>query len=236
MIPELSHESIERFTPTGSRFICNPPPTGTDNDHVVLATRVRTAIKHFKATGFDCHSGLSAAIDEGNSHDAFWSLRRGDINLIVTGDSDFYERFVLATKLARRFNLLLKADRVALFQAILYGRDHLIGILNSDPDQLMAVRGLVGAGGDGIDSTITTTIGSDQLSQTEALQGGAHLALKRSLESLPLHSHFRHQNFLHQVVRRKTRVGGDVRAYNVQMGEEVDLPGDILVTPTIRIA
>lgn len=46
---------------------------------------------------------------------------KGDVNLIVTQDNKFYDRFMAATSVAKRLNLLDKADRIALFQAVLYG-------------------------------------------------------------------------------------------------------------------
>jgi hypothetical protein len=51
----------------------------------------------------------------------FTSLTRGEDNLIVTDAAWFASRFMVATRLAKRFNLQAKAERVALFQAVLYG-------------------------------------------------------------------------------------------------------------------
>lgn len=48
-------------------------------------------------------------------------MRRGNINVIVTPEMEFFDRFMAATELARRFNLMEKVDRIALFQAVLYG-------------------------------------------------------------------------------------------------------------------
>jgi hypothetical protein len=42
-------------------------------------------------------------------------------NLIVTDDLEWHRRFVAATSIAKRLNLMAKADRIALFQAVLYG-------------------------------------------------------------------------------------------------------------------
>ncbi|WP_181950862.1 hypothetical protein [Aurantiacibacter spongiae] len=57
----------------------------------------------------------------GNDNGGFRSWRRGDLNIVTTTSSEFYDRFETATELAKRFNLLDKADRIALFQAVLYG-------------------------------------------------------------------------------------------------------------------
>jgi hypothetical protein len=53
----------------------------------------------------------------------FKSYRKGSTNLIITEYKHFYDRFMLATKLATRFDVKTKNDRVRLFQAVLYGRD-----------------------------------------------------------------------------------------------------------------
>jgi hypothetical protein len=61
----------------------------------------------------------------------FWSFsiqiidsdKTDEYNLIITPDKDFYQKFILGTNLARYLNLLKKIDRVALFQAVLYGND-----------------------------------------------------------------------------------------------------------------
>jgi len=52
--------------------------------------------------------------------DRFSSYEKGNINLIVTEDYGFYNKFIAATSVAKRLNLLEKDDRVALFQAVLY--------------------------------------------------------------------------------------------------------------------
>ena len=43
------------------------------------------------------------------------------VNLIVTRNDTFFNRFMAASSVAKRLNLLDKADRVAVFQAVLYG-------------------------------------------------------------------------------------------------------------------
>jgi hypothetical protein len=46
---------------------------------------------------------------------------RDDVNLIATSDGDFFRRFLAATQVCIRLNLMNKEDRIALFQAVLYG-------------------------------------------------------------------------------------------------------------------
>jgi hypothetical protein len=51
----------------------------------------------------------------------FNSWRKGETNLIITGDFDFFRRYLSATEVAKKFNLMSKEDRVLLFQSVLYG-------------------------------------------------------------------------------------------------------------------
>ena len=105
---------------TGSRVICNPPPADTDEDWIVLAESEKL-YSWLISQGWEMEGDyvFSETVDEGD----FRSFRKEEINLIVTSKRDFYNAFSLATKVARRLNLLEKKDRVVLFQAILYGNE-----------------------------------------------------------------------------------------------------------------
>lgn len=107
----------------GSRITCNPPPLDTDQDVLVLVNHNDVVCRKMLAAGFTKEG--SNPTDLGGSVDkesVFHSYRKGDMNYIVTGDRDFYERFSTATELARKYNLMAKADRIQLFQAVLYGK------------------------------------------------------------------------------------------------------------------
>lgn len=104
---------------TGSRVICDPAPTDTDEDWICLAIDYDRAIVGLEANGFKSEG--KPEFYTGNNRGNFRSLRRGEINLILTDQIDFFNLFVSATELARRFNLVKKADRIALFQVVLYG-------------------------------------------------------------------------------------------------------------------
>lgn len=112
---------VETFVPTGSRVICNPPPVDTDEDYIALVANDAKARKSLTALGYTLE-GLPDFYT-GNDSGGFRSYRKGVINLITTPDPGFYSLFKTATELARRFNLVNKADRIALFQAVLYGVD-----------------------------------------------------------------------------------------------------------------
>ena len=108
--------------PCGSRVTCKPAPTDTDEDFLVQIAADESAISRvvgllvgagFKWEGDTEH--YQAAANE------FMSWRRGDINLIVTASGDFARRHRAATSVCTRLNLMNKDDRIALFQAVLYG-------------------------------------------------------------------------------------------------------------------
>lgn len=103
--------------PVGSRVSCNPPPTDTDEDWLVF-TKDRQFKLALLAAGFT--TGEDPDKESGGS--SFNSYRKGDLNIIVSPNRWFVERFLVATALATRFNLMDKADRIALFQGVLYGR------------------------------------------------------------------------------------------------------------------
>lgn len=123
MSPELrtSLEAVSRsIHAVGSRATCNPAPTGTDEDWLVYAPGKMME----KAIGFLSSDGWK--LDNPNEHyrpeqGAFNSWRKGEINLIVTGDHGFRRRFLAASEVAKQLNLMEKAQRVLLFQAVLYG-------------------------------------------------------------------------------------------------------------------
>jgi hypothetical protein len=110
----------------GSRVTCNPPPTDTDQDYLV-------AIPKWKP--FD--RPISAIVDLLNSENFVWegspehyqqvaghgfmSWRKGDVNLIVTGNAAWAEKHRLATALCKYVNTMDKKHRIAIFKAILYG-------------------------------------------------------------------------------------------------------------------
>lgn len=122
MAAYLAAEKVDEFVRVGSRETCNPAPTDTDEDFLCLVNSVFEFIKVAKLDGFEPYSG-SHLMDESEVADIpeFVSMRRGDMNIIATSDEEFYKRFKAASSVAKRFNLLDKADRIALFQAVLYG-------------------------------------------------------------------------------------------------------------------
>ena len=113
--------AVVTFVSTGSRVICNPPPMNTDEDFIAFVSDDAKAQNIMRHLGYSLEG--TPEFYTGNDNGGFRSYRKGDVNVITTPDWDFYKMFKTATKLATRFNLIDKEDRIALFQAVLYGVD-----------------------------------------------------------------------------------------------------------------
>ena len=113
---------FQKIHPTGSREICNPHPMDTDFDVIALASEkcqqlgMEDLVAVLRVVGFSITEDLNYPLDQS----AFVSCRHGKLNLLVTCDEGFYDKFVEATELAKERNLLHREDRVKLFQWILY--------------------------------------------------------------------------------------------------------------------
>ena len=126
VLPFIRH--AERYRLVGSRVTCNPPPLDTDQDvlvevqscnRIAMEEQMRQEGYVFEgSTPTDVAAGLGDVMDPQR---VFTSMRKGSMNYILTSDPDFYQRFTAATELAKKFNVLAKADRIAMFQAVLYG-------------------------------------------------------------------------------------------------------------------
>lgn len=110
--------------PSGSRVICDPAPTDTDEDHVLLVSSQAQAQKQLVAAGykFTTDPSYNAKPEDVFSVGTnFKTYRKGEENLIVVDSIYDYRRWQAATQLAKRFNLLNKQDRIDLFKAIRHG-------------------------------------------------------------------------------------------------------------------
>jgi len=103
----------------GSRVTCKPPPNDTDEDVLVLTDNIKELIHDCDGVGFEINFGDYKLVN-------FTSLRKGYINLIVTDEEEFYEKFLLATHVCKSLNVLDKEDRITIFQAILYGKKYCV--------------------------------------------------------------------------------------------------------------
>lgn len=100
---------------TGSNYICNPPITDTDIDYIIFSDN-KDLLSWLEEQGFYPHNDDYPLEIDG----LFISLKKENLNLIITDQFDFYLKFVNATKLAKKLNLLKKEDRILLFQFVLY--------------------------------------------------------------------------------------------------------------------
>lgn len=120
-----------KFELVGSRVTCDPAPTDTDQDVLVLVDLNTWGLhlepllvtEGFEKGGSDC-GDVAGYI--GNVPLSFQSFMFGELNLIVTFDPEFYRRFMAATQVSKSLNLLDKSERVMLFQAVLYGNGQVV--------------------------------------------------------------------------------------------------------------
>lgn len=120
---ERIKELCARFEPVGSRITCNPAPTDTDEDFLLLAKPGDFALLVGILMDEGWELGGSEIPNEYNSiepESRFQSFTYGDKNLIITESNVFFRRFMAATSVCKRLNLMEKTDRIALFQAVLY--------------------------------------------------------------------------------------------------------------------
>lgn len=134
MLKEVAtiREHVLRAMLCGSRVTCRPAPTDTDQDVIVLVRQIESsackvpmpeqtkALAEFGKMRFALLAEGWVYGGSGDQDDEFESWTNGDINLILTADEDFYNRFVAATTVCARLNLLDKDDRKAMFRAVLY--------------------------------------------------------------------------------------------------------------------
>jgi len=97
---------------TGSREICPGSETEqSDYDVICFVSDLPESDHVYDKGGHD--NELVSSVK--------WSLSAGCLNLLFTDNEGFFNRFILATNVAREMKLSKRSDRVILFQAILYG-------------------------------------------------------------------------------------------------------------------
>lgn len=116
LFQKLLDTKVLEMAAVGSRVTCNPAPTDTDEDILILTEDVALFLGDALEAGFS-NCGFYVDCD-------FISLRKGEINLIVTEESSFYNKFILATHVCKALNLLDKEQRITVFQAILYEKEY----------------------------------------------------------------------------------------------------------------
>jgi hypothetical protein len=131
-------DMVDHMVPCGSRVTCDPPPMDTDEDYLLYIgdkwppapslevisrdERWFALEKYLYETGWKMGGSLPNDVAiQINPSARFTSWTFEEINLIITISDEFYRRHQAASNMAKRLNLLEKADRIALFQAVLYG-------------------------------------------------------------------------------------------------------------------
>ena len=137
---EVENECIT-FICTGSSIICNPPVLDTDFDFVLLLTEEdykNGAVDKFSAMGFtlpehsddkDKDEQYLAEMAEIQKHATagkplylqFFTMRRDNVNIIVTCCHTLFKRWWNATVWATTLNLQSKKDRRDFFMLVKYG-------------------------------------------------------------------------------------------------------------------
>lgn len=112
---------------TGSRFICDSVPDESDWDYVLqvpnLNSEVAGLIGYLAERDFVIESGEHYQVGAST----FISMRKDNINFLISKDKEWCKKHRIATRLCKKLKLNGKADRVAVFQALLYGKVSLEG-------------------------------------------------------------------------------------------------------------
>ena len=120
----LVQKYIIAATPVGSRVTCSIFSSRADIDWLVLVEGGGFEIllsNRLKRLGWLTKTNEYTSSSPTNFGVIFKSFRLGEHNLIITESPSFHKKFLLASSVAKKLDLLVKEDRVALFQAILYG-------------------------------------------------------------------------------------------------------------------
>lgn len=103
----------------GSRATCVPAPTDTDEDWIALIPKsfFDETVQLLLNEGCKVEGAPEAYTDMPN----FLSLRCNEKNFILASDEEFFYKFLAASFIAKSQNLLVKQERIDLFQRVLYG-------------------------------------------------------------------------------------------------------------------
>lgn len=110
--------------PTGSRYICNPPVTNTDDDYVLFVEDIKAAYLELLDTNWTIGGANNASYaveDVGEWFSAKKHINGEVVNYIVVGNQETFSKWVTATELCKKLNLLKKEDRIALFEVVVKG-------------------------------------------------------------------------------------------------------------------
>lgn len=103
---------------TGSRAICYPPPSTSDEDWVVFCPTEKQP--EFQRMILDAGFTISGATDEKDYQENDRWIADG-IDLIVCHTKEAFKRWQVATMVCRSLNLQKREDRCMVFHAIRHG-------------------------------------------------------------------------------------------------------------------
>lgn len=107
-----NHEAVEDFCVAGSA-IYHPEPK--DLDFLVLATGSSFMTDARWAFGSDWTVVGSRYDDQ---TDKWGSIRKGDVNLIVTVDPEWFQRAKIANEVCAALKLMDKGDRIVVYRVV----------------------------------------------------------------------------------------------------------------------
>jgi hypothetical protein len=103
----------------GSRVTCDPAPTDTDRDVLVLCIEGEAG----DLANMICNAGgMLCGEDYSEDNQLMIPYRLGDDNYLLTENSEYFYRFMAVTEFAKYMNFMDKPARKALFQAAMDGR------------------------------------------------------------------------------------------------------------------
>jgi hypothetical protein len=112
-IPEYLSPFLVKKQLVGSRAICVPPPTDTDMDFLCLTkgevySKVCKTLLETDGYKLDGNYPLSN----------FESFKKDIINVILTHDVGFYNKFIVAMLVCKELNVLNKKQRIKIHELI----------------------------------------------------------------------------------------------------------------------
>lgn len=121
MLPDYLEDICEKWALVGSRVVCNPPPTDTDQDILVLVNRDNLSLmmSELRANRWIEQGGYGTMTD----FDSWKKVEGGELlNIILTYKEDWFDLFMQATEICRENNYLKKEDRIKCFDKVM-GRE-----------------------------------------------------------------------------------------------------------------
>ena len=117
---------------TGSSYICNPPVLDTDKDYLILVEDFNKAYYFLQDHWIDCmpsgSNDFAEAYRDEKQYGTTWNaFRSGEINIMVSADTEWFLASIMATERCRIMNILDKKQRIRIFRYYKYGEPLLAG-------------------------------------------------------------------------------------------------------------